>query len=371
MNNPSAWDKSEILVHISAPSGAVDDARYRAQVEAILNFQSHSRETDPPPPSPPPGPSVQAQAQTDSLESPVSVIPDSQPQHEIIADSVGTGSGSASPSLQLVAPLCSPSPSSSPSSSPASKRPRLSSPSSGEHSQHDAPHPSRKNDTPASLPSPAPGPEETSETEPNHLSSKSSTVVSDLPLQINPPPPPISSSPFTTHITPTLHMLTNRLKSSRTYSPTTQTRDLDALERGYWYLRINLLPSSPPSPPSFTPPTVANPNSNPDPRTWDISLFERFWAFLSSFIGKEGRAGWGVWCILESEHSAPAPAPTRAEAVDAAELCYAQHLGLKVYTWGEIACHIYLLLFLASERRIRGMGAQWRDGRDEVVVQMP
>lgn len=33
--------------------------------------------------------------------------------------------------------------------------------------------------------------------------------------------------------------------------------------------------------------------------------------------------------------------------------------------------HIYLLLFLASERNIRGMGAQWRDARGEVVIELP
>jgi hypothetical protein len=44
---------------------------------------------------------------------------------------------------------------------------------------------------------------------------------------------------------------------------------------------------------------------------------------------------------------------------------------MKVYAWGEIASHIYLLLFLASERRIRGMQAEWRDGAEDVVIQMP
>lgn len=46
-------------------------------------------------------------------------------------------------------------------------------------------------------------------------------------------------------------------------------------------------------------------------------------------------------------------------------------LTLKIYAWGEIAVHVYLLLFLASERRIRKMGAQWRDSREEVIIQMP
>jgi hypothetical protein len=60
-----------------------------------------------------------------------------------------------------------------------------------------------------------------------------------------------------------------------------------------------------------------------------------------------------VWCILERD------------------VLLSDRVTLKVYAWGEVAMHVYLLLFLASERRIRGMGAQWRDYREEVVVQMP
>lgn len=84
-------------------------------------------------------------------------------------------------------------------------------------------------------------------------------------------------------------------------------------------------------------------------------------------MGKDSRAGWGVWCILEYTDVSPsfliaAPVHSANEVVQ---------VQLKVYAWGEIAMHIYLLLFLASERRVRGMGLQWRDSRDEIVVQMP
>ena len=67
-----------------------------------------------------------------------------------------------------------------------------------------------------------------------------------------------------------------------------------------------------------------------------------------------------MWCILEK---APIDIPTERIGIS-------ESLTLKVYTWGEIASYIYLLLFLASERKIRKMGAQWRDCSEEVVVQM-
>ncbi|KAL4786273.1 hypothetical protein BJX76DRAFT_130122 [Aspergillus varians] len=402
-------EKSEILVHISAPSGAVDDARYRAQVEAILNFQTHSRERigliadeaqpssshpntpsplkatntiDLPPrvPSFPsyPGPKRHS-SQKDSLDTPVSVIPDSQPQPPAFdAESL---------SLHPEPPLCSP------YRSP--KRPRVDSPPSLDHSCHDeaqhnytehriitAPVTSTITNTPLGpdIPKSQNEPKQ-SQSQPQNSKPQqnpSSTLLLTLPLEIKPPPPPISSSPFTTHITPTLEMLAKRLRSPRTYSPTTQTRSLNSLERGYWYLhlRINLAPEVNPS------------NLSPSPSFWDKPLFSRFWTFLSDFISEEGRAGWGVWCILEDEDEdqnevmIPAPQETdgdgepntttaAAAAAAAGHARSEQSVSLKVYAWGEIACHIYLLLFLASERRVRKMGAQWLDSRDEIVIQMP
>ncbi|KAL2866478.1 uncharacterized protein BJX67DRAFT_355912 [Aspergillus lucknowensis] len=392
-------DKSEILVHISAPSGAADDARYRAQVEAILNFQSHSREiitltadkaqscsaSSPPPSSTSPlldatrpvnapqcvpirAPKRHV-SQRDSLDSLVSVIPDSQPQQpDCVAES-----------LHLT-PYYYPSP----------KRPRVGSPSSPNRAQHDGSQGSNggNHDSPANA-SPTIINTQTTSIATSEYEQENEAVrplrvrkeenqlfkLPPLPLQIKPPPPPISSTPFTTHITPTLEMLTRRLKSPRTYSPIKKTRGLDSLERGYWYLRINLF-HSPQE-------TASSAMTNFDPRNWDTVLFSRFWTFLSEFIAKEGRAGWGVWCILEDENISPLqeadgvveakdvrrPHHSRADPISGPGDTH--HLALKVYAWGEVVVHIYLLLYLASERRVRKMGAQWRDARDEVVIQMP
>lgn len=43
---------------------------------------------------------------------------------------------------------------------------------------------------------------------------------------------------------------------------------------------------------------------------------------------------------------------------------------LKLYCWGEIVPHIWLLLFTASHRRIKGCGARWIDARGEVIIEM-
>lgn len=187
-------------------------------------------------------------------------------------------------------------------------------------------------------------------------------------------------------------MLTTRLKSPRTYTPIQQTRALTNLERGHWTVPIDLIitttTTTTPSSPS------PNPESKPQdlpPNTWPLPLFTRFWTFLSDFIS-EGRAGWGVWCSLEADttttnnnnnnnnedhtpHTHPNPHPQKPpegeEEKEESKLSpHIQPTTLKVYAWGEVAEHIYLLLFLASERRIRRMGARWRDSQDEVVIAM-
>lgn len=125
--------------------------------------------------------------------------------------------------------------------------------------------------------------------------------------------------------------------------------------------------------------TIAHANhaaAGVNPNTWDRELFSRFWGFMEDLIAKEGRAGWGVWCVLEREEPEVESGADRDLVPDRGCDLHPTYppnpesFVLKVYTWGEIAPHVYLLLYLASERWIRGMGAQWRDASEGVVIQM-
>ncbi|KAJ5455630.1 uncharacterized protein N7458_003894 [Penicillium daleae] len=234
------------------------------------------------------------------------------------------------------------------------------------------------------------------------------TLLSTLPLTLRPPPPPISTSTFTTHITPTLSMLTERLKPARTYKPIHEARELDALERGYWAMRINIARTGPD--PAQTqeqcqketntkngPPSVPTPGTGPSstststtPQPWTETQFTHFWTFLAGFIARDARAGWGVWCIaehIETETETQTPIHTNTNttkdqdnyqdpntaihtATPTTDDAFIPIL-LKIYAWGEVAMHIYLMLYLASERRVRGMGLRWVDSWGEVVIQMP
>jgi hypothetical protein len=104
--------------------------------------------------------------------------------------------------------------------------------------------------------------------------------------------------------------------------------------------------------------TSRNTSIDTNAKIWTRTFFSQFWCFLRDFF-TEGRAGWGVWCLLEQESSASS---TTGEF---------NIVNLKLYTWGEVAPHLYLLLFLATERRIKKMkGVMWRDARDESVIIM-
>ncbi|KAJ5937504.1 hypothetical protein N7454_003846 [Penicillium verhagenii] len=417
----------EILVHVSAPSRAQDDARYRAQVAAILNFQSaqqqlltadtrerptkqsavphpvslveqdipcgpprsdHLRPATIPLPEwalePQPIATKIGSGQTapidrvrqpapDLLDSLVSVIPESQPDiYQTTQDSV---------SSPLFGYLNDPTP--GVESNPPSKKRRVESPAQTDYSQSS---PNTTTITTAIVLDSPPQPE--NHDSDHHEDCLNNWIPSPTPSPRDPTPstPPISTIPFTTHTTPTLSMLTERLKPERTYRPLFQTRALDQLERGYWAMHINVCPENqiakennlenePESVPAPVlesgPQTVIGGSSKEThhhSRDWSVSFFNRFWSFLSDFVGKDARAGWGVWCILEHE---PSLAFTPTVASPAVTVDEPIPVLLKVYAWGEVSIHLYLLLFLASERRARKMGLQWRDSNDITVIQMP
>ena len=42
----------------------------------------------------------------------------------------------------------------------------------------------------------------------------------------------------------------------------------------------------------------------------------------------------------------------------------------KIYCWGEVVGEVWLLLFIASDRKVIGAGAKWVDAGGETVVVM-
>ncbi|KAF4446639.1 hypothetical protein F53441_9770 [Fusarium austroafricanum] len=105
------------------------------------------------------------------------------------------------------------------------------------------------------------------------------------------------------------HDLTSR------YRPT-EKRKIDPFERGYWLLNCS---------------------------DWNPAIRFDAWVFLSNYL-KSGLAGWGTWCRRDNTHD-----------------------WLRLYCWGHVAKHTYLLLYLASGRQVKTTGAKWY-GADGVAA---
>lgn len=81
----------------------------------------------------------------------------------------------------------------------------------------------------------------------------------------------------------------------------------------------------------------------------ETPLTDKFWKYLTDFVGG-GRAGFGVRCFREVEEGGEEVA--------------------KIYCWGEVVREVWLVLFIASHRKVLGVGARWVDAGGEAVVVM-
>ena len=75
---------------------------------------------------------------------------------------------------------------------------------------------------------------------------------------------------------------------------------------------------------------------------------------MRGWVGR-GKAGWGVWCAREV---------VGEEGKGGVGEVW------RVYCWGEVVREVYLLLYLASKRKVRGMGMRWVDAEGKEVVGM-
>lgn len=253
---------------------------------------------------------VLRRTQSDSWEPPPSVVPDSQPSHQSLKRR-GFSRNSASPtSIQI---------------SPSTKRRRRQTSSSP------SPKPASPvaNDLPHPTPSPLPPPLSTETASPERGLPRCEIHP---PREIRPPPPATSTTPFTTHLTPSLQILLTELPLSKHFDPNfIFLRPLQPLERGHWFI---------PTTSSFPP-----------------LIQKDFWSFLKDFVGA-GRAGWGVWVARDGDENRQGKGGMDGSGA------------LRVYCWGECVGAIWLVLWVGSKRLIRKCDAQWVDARGKVVVKM-
>lgn len=144
------------------------------------------------------------------------------------------------------------------------------------------------------------------------------TKYVDQSLEIMSPSPPVGMSDIKPSdlVSKKLAKLATDLSSR--YRPIIK-RGVEAFDRGYWHL---------------------------DCTTWSSETRLDTWKFLVNYVGS-GLAGWGVWCRRDASHDS-----------------------IRLYCWGHIVKHTYLLLYLASGRQLKTTGAKWIGADGEVSLEV-
>ncbi|ODA81963.1 hypothetical protein RJ55_00468 [Drechmeria coniospora] len=138
-------------------------------------------------------------------------------------------------------------------------------------------------------------------------------------MEIVPPSPPVGvtavqpSDLISNELAKLAHDLSSRFRP-------VERRPVEPLERGYWLL---------------------------DTSHWTTAKRAGLWRFLTNYI-HSGLAGWGVWCRRDRAHDR-----------------------VRLYCWGCVAKHTYLLLYLASERQVKTTGASWFGAEGDAALEVP
>lgn len=142
-----------------------------------------------------------------------------------------------------------------------------------------------------------------------------------LPIDAYPPAPTISIvRPGILPSQVTKHLAALKIQNPKRFKPATKVRTPKADDRGYWSVECS---------------------------KWPRKSQHEFWLSMLEHI-QSGRLGWGT--TLHRESKSP------------------QALGhVRLYCWGELVEHMWLLLWLCSDGKIVGCGSRWNDADGNVV----
>ncbi|KAL2406634.1 hypothetical protein ABEF93_007792 [Exophiala dermatitidis] len=169
------------------------------------------------------------------------------------------------------------------------------------------------------------------------------TVIRQLPDHVTAPHPRGGRPKFTTHITKTLEKVSARVPLAKYFRPAFVARDVGVLERGYWQFSVKLGPRSSKQP-------RRSPAEHAQTPVWTEQEFEQFWHGVSQFIS-QGKAGFGTRLTKDPWEK--------------------HQYRIRVFTWAEILGHIWIIMWILSDKLTQGVPMQWIAGDGSVVVQMP
>ncbi|KAJ6257697.1 hypothetical protein Dda_7485 [Drechslerella dactyloides] len=163
---------------------------------------------------------------------------------------------------------------------------------------------------------------------------------------INSPPPGINSNPKP--ITPMMQKLYANAKLDKYFRPKTFAREMRRRERGYWRMDLSRWPRSGGGKAS----TTNGANSTTGVKSTAEKKYD-FWNRLAGYV-KDG-------------HLSEARLFFESESEGAGE-----HVGdiLRLYCWGEVAVHVWVILYAISDRIVSELALRWVDAGGNVVIEM-
>ena len=211
--------------------------------------------------------------------------------------------------------------------------------------------------------------------------------VLGLKCNVSAPQPSVSEERFATHVTTPLRDFAEQLPFTRFFRPIEVTRDIGVLERGYWLLEINIVAEETAEAARsaekdkkqgetmqerFQGATAAERLRKYDDAKRDGTLYQsgqsaeskaqglwtedeliQFWKSFSSFI-ENGKAGWGTRLVGEEVSSKPGEVKVR----------------IRVFTWGEVLGHVYLAIWVLSDKLTARIPMHWVASDGSHVIRM-
>lgn len=215
--------------------------------------------------------------------------------------------------------------------------------------------------------------------------------IKSLPDTIEAPPPPTGTGPFVTHVSSALSIMITRLPLAKHFRPVTVARDVRVLERGHWSIRVKIAserevadarrPLEQCHIVTALNEHMAGANSlEREARydswkaaggklsqlglskrcdLWTEAEFLAFWESLKAYV-EDGKAGHGL--SVAKDWAAEAVTPGRST-----QSAYAR---IRVYTWAEVLGHMWVALWVLSDKKTAYIPMEWLSTDDTVVVTM-
>lgn len=215
--------------------------------------------------------------------------------------------------------------------------------------------------------------------------------IKSLPDRIEAPAPPTGTGSFVTHVSSALSIMITRLPLAKHFRPVTVTRNVRVLERGHWSLRVKIVSegevaearrplqkseivtaldgymagaTSLEREARYTSWKTAGQKLSQLGLSkrcdmWTETEFLDFWESLKNYV-EDGKAGHGLSVAKDWAE----------EAVTTGRSTQSTYARIRIYTWGEVIGHMWIALWVLSDKKTAYIPMEWVSTDDTVVVAM-